>query len=217
MKNFAILGLSSFGYFLSRTLSDQGQEVLAIDSEEAKVENVTDLVSKAVVADCTDRAALEALGLNDYDVVVIGLGGHIEASVLTMLNLKELGVEYVMAEAITEAQGKVLDRLGANDVIFPHRDMAERVAYRLVNSDVLEFVPLGSDYGIIESAPTMKMVGKTLAELDFRRKYNLLVIVVRQLVPDEILVSPEGSFVVKDSDILVLMGRNEDLEVLRNR
>lgn len=216
MKNFAIIGLGSFGYYLSRTLTELGQEVLAIDADEAAVEQVMNFVSKAVVADSTDRTALEALGLSDFEAVVVSLGGNIDASVLATLNLKEIGVKRIVAKAITEAHGKVLERLGADDVVFPRRDMAVRVAHRLVNADVLEFAPLGSDYGIIESAPSKEMVGRSLSELDFRRKYNLSIIVVRQLVPDKIVVAPDGSFIVKDSDILVMLGRNEDLNNFRS-
>ncbi len=217
MKTYAIFGLGSFGYYLAKSLINLGQEVLAVDSNEAVVEKVMDFVSKAVVADSTDRAALEALGLHDYDAVIVSLGEHIEASVLTTLNLKDLGVNYIVAKAITEPHGRILEQIGANDVVFPRRDMAHRLAYRLVNADILEFVPLGSDYGIIESAPSAEMVGKTLAELDFRMNYNLTVILVRQLIPDDIIVAPDGSFIVKDSDILVLLGHNEDLEILRNQ
>jgi len=217
MKTFAIFGLGSFGYFLAKDLTDLGQEVLAVDADETAVEKVMDFVSKAVVADSTDRSAIEALGLQDYDAVIVSLGENIEASVLTTLNVKELGADFIVAKAINEPHGKILERIGANEVVFPRRDMAQRLSYRLVNADILEFVPLGSDYSIIESAPTTEMVGGTLAGLDFRGNYGLTVIVVRQLVPDEILVSPDGSFVVKDSDILVLLGRNEDLEAFRKK
>lgn len=216
MKAYAIFGLGSFGYYLAKYLTGMGQEVLAVDANEAAVERVMGFVSKAVVADSTDPAALEELGLHEYDTVVVSLGENIEASVLTTLNLKELGASLIVAKAINEPHGRILDRIGADEVVFPRRDMAQRVAYRLVNADVLEFVPLGSDYGIIEAAPSTEMIGKTLAELDFRNKYNVNVIVVQQLLPEETVVSPDGSFVVKDSDILVLLGHVEDLEAIRN-
>jgi trk system potassium uptake protein TrkA len=217
MNTFAIIGLGSFGYYLSKSLTDLGKEVLAVDTDEAAIERVKGWVQRAVITDSTNPDALKALGVVEYDAVIVSLGENIEASVLTTLNLKDLGVRYIVARAITEAHGRLLGKVGANDVVFPRRDMADRLALRLINADILEFVPLGSDYGILESVPSPEMVGRTLGELNFRKHYNLTVIVVRQLVPDEIIVSPDGSFVVKDSDILVLLGHNKDLEKLHDQ
>ena len=217
MRSYAVIGVGTFGYYLAKSLVEMGCEVLAMDTREEAVARVQEIASKAVVSDSTDRAALEALGLGEFDGVIVSLGGNIGASVLTTLNLKEMGVRHVVARAVSEPHGRALQRLGADEVVLPRRDMADRIAHRLVHSDVLEHVPLGSDYGIVESAPGKEMLGKSLAELDFRKRYNLTVIVVRQLVPDEIVVAPDGTFVVKDSDILVLLGRNEDLEAFRKR
>jgi len=215
MKTFAVIGLGSFGYYLTRALVNLGHDVLAIDTDEDAVNRVSSIASKAIIADCTDPQAVAALGLTEYDSVNVSLGGNIDASVLTTLNLKEAGVQHIVAKALTETHGKALEKVGANEVVLPRRDMAARLAHRLVHADILEFVPLGSDYGIMEAAPRADQIGKSLTELDFRKQYNVSVIVVRQLVPDEILVAPDGDFVVKDSDILVLLGRNEDLEVLQ--
>jgi trk system potassium uptake protein TrkA len=217
MKNFVVIGVGTFGYYLTRRLAEMGHEVLAMDVREDQVKRVAEFASKAVLADSTDRGALEALGVADCDAVVVSLGGNIGASVLTTLNVKEMGVRRIIARAVTDPHGRALQRLGADEVVLPRRDMAERIAQRLVNVDVLEFVPLGSDHSILESAPSKEMLGKSLAELDFRRRYGVNVILVRQVVPDSILVAPGADFVVKDSDILVLLGRNEDLDAFRNR
>jgi trk system potassium uptake protein TrkA len=217
MKNLAIIGVGNFGYFLCKSLSERGHEVMAVDADEGAVERAAAIAANAVVADATDRAALEALGLKDFDSVIVSLGEHIDASVLTTLYLKEMGVRNVIVKAISEDHMKVLDRIGADEVVFPERDMAERLAYRLADADVLEFIPIGSDYGLVEWAPAQEMVGHSLKDLHLRREHNVTVILVRQVIPDQVVVAPDGDFVVKDSDVLVLLGRNEDLDLLRRR
>ncbi len=215
MKRFAIIGVGSFGYFLCRAVAASGHEILALDCDETAVEKVRDIVSTAVIADATDRAALRELELETFDTVMVNLGERIEASVLATLYLKELGAKNIVVKAVSEDHGTVLERVGADEVVYPDRDMAVRVAYRMCDQDVLEFIPLGADYSLLEWAPRRDMVGRTLADLHLRRDYNVSVILVQQLVPEKVVVAPGGDFLVKDSDILVLLGRNEDLEVLR--
>ncbi|MFO7767404.1 MAG: TrkA family potassium uptake protein [bacterium] len=215
MKSFAVIGVGTFGYFLCRSFASAGHEVMAIDTDEPSVERVRDIAAKAVIADASDRKALEALGLSEFEAVVVSLGEHIDASVLTTLYLKELGVKQIVVKAISADHGKVLERVGADEVVFPERDMAERVAYRMGNADVLEFIPLEGDYSLMEWAPDKEMVGKTLGELHLRRDYNVTVILVRQLVPEGVEVAPGGDFMVKDSDILVVLGQDEDLKKIR--
>jgi len=217
MKNLAIIGVGNFGYALCKALSERGHEVLAIDVDETAVERAAAVASGAVVADAADRAALEALGLREFETVIVSLGEHIDTSVLTTLYLKEMGIRHVVVKAVSQDHMTVLDRIGADEVIFPERDMAERLAYRLAEADVLEFIPIGSGYGLVEWAPPREMVGRTLKELDLRREHSVTVILVRQVVPDQAVVAPGGDFVVKDSDVLVLLGSNEDLDRLRRR
>jgi trk system potassium uptake protein TrkA len=217
MKNLAIIGVGNFGYFLCKALAERGHEVLAVDADEDAVERAARIVSHAVIADATDRTALAALGLSDFDTVIVSLGGHIDASILTTLYLKEMGIGNIIVKAISEDHMKVLDRVGADEVVFPERDMAERLAYRLAEADVLEFIPMGSDYSLVEWAPPQEMVGRSLGDLHLRREHNVTVILVRQVVPEQLVVAPDGQFVVKDSDVLVLLGRNEEVDRLRKR
>jgi trk system potassium uptake protein TrkA len=216
MNNYAVIGVGNFGYFLCKAFAAAGHDVLAVDASEEAIQRVMDVASKAVIADASDRSALEALGLEEFDVVLVSLGEHIDASVLTTLYLKEIGVEKIVVKAISVDHGKVLERVGADEVVFPERDMAERVVYRLVNADVLDFIAIGSEYSLMEWAPHQSMVGKTLAELDFRKKYNVQIILVRSVIPEGVTVAPDGSFVVKDSDVLVILGHNEDLDRIRD-
>ncbi len=217
MKRFAIIGVGNFGNFLCQAFSRTGHEVLAVDCNETALEQVKEIVTTAVIADATDRTALRELEIETFDTVLVNLGDRIEASVLTTLYLKELGAGNIIVKAVSEDHGTVLERVGADEVVYPDRDMAERVAFRMADQDVIEFFPLGGDYSLLEWAPRREMIGKTLAELHLRSTFNVTVILVQQVVPDEVVVAPGGDFLVKDSDILVLLGRNEDLEVLRHR
>lgn len=216
MRQFAVIGLSSFGYYLCRQLADRGHQVIAIDRDASKVESVQEFVEKAVLADAVDKEMLSQLGVSDMDVVIVCLGEQIDASILATLHLKELGAKEIWVKAMTEDHGKVLHMIGANNVIFPEKDMAERVAYSLSNSNVLEHIPLAAGYSIMELAPPGGFVGKTLGELDLPRKYSVMVLVIKELVPENIVSMPSSSYRIKDSDVLVVTGKDTDLKRLQS-
>jgi len=207
--------MSSFGYFLCRALADRKLSVMAIDSNEARIDDVKPFVEKAVIADAADKEVLENLGIAEVDAVVVSLGDRIDASILVTYYLRELGVKEIFAKAISEDHGKILNVVGASEVIFPERDMAERVANRLERSSILEYFEIADGYSIIEWAPPESFVNKTLAELDLTNKYNVQVIMVKEVVPERVTVVPRATQLIKDSDGLVLLGRDEDLERLQ--
>jgi trk system potassium uptake protein TrkA len=207
--------MSSFGFYLATALAKEGIEILAIDIDEEKVEKVKDLVHQAVMGDGTDRSVLESLGLRGLDGVVVSLG-QIEPSMLTTLHLKEMKIKRILTKALSEDHGKILEMIGATDIIFPEKDMAFRVARTLTHDNILDFVPLVEGYSIIEIAPPVSFVGKSLIELDLRRHYGVMVIVVKQMVPYHLVPVPQGDYVIKDSDVLVLMGVDKDLKQIQN-
>jgi len=215
VRSIAIIGLSSFGYFLSLELANQGIEIMAIDLDDEKIEKIKRFVNKAVIADSTDRAVLETLGLDELDGVVVSLG-QIESSVLTTLHLKELKITNIIAKALSEEHGKILEKVGATNVIFPEKDMAKRAARTLVYDNILDHIPLAEGYSIFEIAPPPSFLRKSLGELDLRRKYGVQVIVVKELVPKNVVLVPMADYVIKDSDILVMIGRDEDLDAIKN-
>jgi len=215
VRSIAIIGLSSFGYFLSLELVNQGIEIMTIDLDEEKIEKIKRYVNKAVIADATDRTVLETLGLDELDGVVVSLG-QIESSVLTTLHLKELKIPNIIAKALSEEHEKILKKIGATDVIFPERDMAKRAARTLVHENILDHIPLAEGYSIFEIAPPASFLRKSLGELDLRRKYGVQVIVVKELVPQNVVLVPMADYVIKDSDVLVMIGRDEDLEKIKN-
>jgi trk system potassium uptake protein TrkA len=210
-RSVAVIGLSSFGYYLCRFLSDITSEVLAIDVNEDRVNQVKSFVKKAVVADAKNKETLANLGLKEFDVVIVSVGENIEASILISLYLNELGVKEVLAKAVTEDHAKILHIIGAETIVFPERDMAKRVANTFYSPNLLDYIALMDDYSIVELAPPRKWIGKTLAELQIRKQYHVQVAMVKEIVPDNVILIPGGDYVVKDSDILIVIGQNEDL------
>lgn len=209
---FAVIGLGSFGSNVARTLYERGHEVLAIDKEKEKIDAAKDCTSQAVHMDSVDKENLEAMGIQEMDVVVVSLGPEMEASILTVLHLHELGVRRVIAKALTEDHGKILNAVGATEVIYPEKDMAIRTALKLTSPNILECLPLMSGVSIQEIAPPERFIGKSLKELDLRNRFGIQVIAIKELVPDNTVYVPGADFVIKDSDILIIMGDEEKLE-----
>ncbi|HHY67560.1 MAG TPA: TrkA family potassium uptake protein, partial [Alicyclobacillus sp.] len=201
-----------FGSSVAKTLYQTGHEVLAIDGDREVIEDIMDSVTHAVQADATDEQALRALGLRNFDVAVVGIGGDIQASILCTLIVRELGVPFIVAKAQTELHGKVLSRIGADRVVHPERDMGLRVAHNLVSPNILDYIELSPDYSIAEVAAGKGMVGKTLRQLDIRAKYGCNVMAIKR--GENINISPLADDRLREQDILVVIGSNEDLRRL---
>ncbi|MBN2013450.1 TrkA family potassium uptake protein [candidate division KSB1 bacterium] len=216
MRKFAIIGMSSFGFYLSKFLSERNHKVMAIDNDEAMVEQIKMFVDKAVIADATKKETLENLNISDFDVVVVSLGGKIDASILVTLYLKELHVKEIIAKAVTEDHGRILDRIGATSVIFPEKDMAYRVARSISNENVLDVIPLSKDISVLEFGPPPRFLGKTLTELNVRQKYNIQIVLIKEVIPDNEMIIPTPDHIIKESDILMGVGKNSDFQKLLN-
>ncbi len=208
---FAIIGLGSFGGHIAKFLYENGHEVLAVDSDRSRIEEMKAYASRAVNMEAAVKDNLAALDLKDMDVVVVSLGPNMEASILTVLYLREMRLRRIVAKALSEDHAKILDAVGATEVIYPEKDMAIKTAMRLSHPNVLEYLPLPSGFSIQEIAPPEKFIGKTIKELDLRNKFEVLVIAVRELVPERTTIAPSADFLIKDSDILVIIGSNERL------
>lgn len=211
MRSIAVIGLSSFGFYLCKYLAESGVEVMAIDIEEDKIDQVKGFLKRAIVADALDKEVLQRLALKEFDVVVISVGEPIGTSVLITLHLQELGVREIYAKAISDDHAKILYRIGAATVIFPEKDMANRIANTLRQPNLLEYVSLGKDFSMIELAPPSVWLGKTLAEVDIRNQLGVQVIMIKEVIPPSTIMIPSGHHIIKDSDILVILGKNEDL------
>lgn len=211
-KQFAVIGLGRFGSSVARTLARMGYEVLAVDTNKDRVSAITDEVTYAVCVDAMDEQALKSLGLRNFDVVIVAIGQEVQSSILATVILKEMGVSRVVAKAVSELHGKVLQKVGADMVVFPERDMGVRVAHALVSKNILDQISLSPDYSIIELTAPPEFVGKTLQESAMRREYGVTVLAIRR--GGEIIISPGARQVIKEGDILVVLGRNEKLKAL---
>lgn len=210
MKQFAVIGLGRFGTSMVKSLISLGHEVLAVDVKEQRVKNVIDIATHAVQADATDEETLKELGIRNFDVVIISIGQDIQASILATLLVKESGVDYVVAKALSELHGKVLERIGADRVVYPEREMAVRVAHNLESKNVVDYIELSAEHSIVEVTALPQLVDKTLMDLDLRAKYGISILAIKK-EDGEILVNPGGDTVVEENDILVAMGTNEEL------
>lgn len=212
---FGIIGLSSFGYYLALELAKHGHDVTVVDIDAEKIEGVKDYVSRAVVGDASDRKTLVELDLSQCDVVVVSLGTSIDVSILATLYLREMGVKKILVKAITDDQGKIVELIGADDVIYPERDMALRVASQLRFPNVVEQMTLGEDLQLVEIAVPDRFVGKSLSDLNLRQKYNVLVVLIRQTLPAKTTLLPAGDRVFNPDEVLVLLGETKSIEKLQ--
>jgi len=213
MKQFVIIGLGRFGFSIAKTLAKHGHDVLAIDNDEKKINEISDYVTHAVQADATDEKTLETLGISNFDAAVVSIGGNLHTNILTTLILKELGVSYVIVKAQDNLHGKVLIKTGADRVVNPEKDMGARLAKNILSTNVLDFFEFSSDHSIAEIRTLPFMVGKTLKELEFRKKYNLNVMAIKR--NQELRMSPGGNDRILEGDTLIVMGSNESLNQIR--
>lgn len=215
MGQFAVIGLGNFGFNVAKTLYQMGHEVLAVDCDKEKVDQIKDFSSEAIQADACEKEALKAMGMERADAVIVSLGERLDASILTTLYLKELKVSRIIVKAMSEDHGKILELVGAHEVVFPEKDMAVKLANTLAFPNALDHLPLAPGFSIVEIAPPSQFVGKSLAQLDFRNRYHVQIIAIRELVPDRVNLVPRADTVIKDSDILVILGRDEDLSKIK--
>ncbi|MBS5913114.1 MAG: TrkA family potassium uptake protein [Paenibacillus macerans] len=211
-KQFAVIGMGRFGLSVATALSNMGLDVLAIDADEHRTQLVANLVTHAVSADSTDEEALRALGIRNFDVVVVAIGEDIQASILTTLILKDLGSPLIVVKAQNELHGKVLQKIGADKVIYPERDMGLRVAHHLTSSNVLDYIELSDEYSIVEMRVSAEMVGKNLIELDIRARFGCNVMAIKRGA--RMNISPSAAERLTADDVLVIVGEKNDLTKL---
>jgi trk system potassium uptake protein TrkA len=215
MKRFAVIGLGKFGFHAAKALYEDGNEVVAIDSDKARVQAIDPHSTEAIVLDATDKDALKALGLENMDGVIVSTGTKIGISILICLYLQEIGIKQILAKALDEDHEKILKRVGATEIIHPERDMALRVSRGLSRPNMLDFIPLAEGFDLVQVGPPREFIGRSLKELNLRAKYNVHIIAIKELVPENFLLVPPASFVIKDSDILVMLGKSQDIKNIK--
>ena len=213
-QQYAVIGLGRFGISVARRLHEAGQEVLGIDVNEERIDDAELYATHAVIADSTDEKALTAIGIRNFDCVIVAIGNDIQSSILTVMILKDLGVKKVIAKALGKLHGKVLDRIGADWIVYPERDMGERVANQLLSPNMLNYIELSKEYNIEEIMIPERMAEKSLRELNIRAKYNVSAIAVFR--DGNIIISPSPDELIHKGDLLVMIGNREDLAEFAN-
>jgi len=213
-RQVVVIGLGRFGVSLARTLCDLGHDVLALDTDETKVQSISSCVTHAVQADATSEAILKELGIANFDVAIVAVGSEIQNSVLATILLKKLGVRYVIARAANELHGSILDKIGADKVVYPQTEMGIATAHALTLTDVLDYIPVASSYGVAKVTAPAYFVGKTLSELELGRtgKWGVAVLLLQR--EKEVVVTPDRSEIVKQGDVLIVSGSDDKLEEL---
>ena len=211
-KQFVVIGLGRFGSSIATTLYSLGNDVLVIDKNEDLIQDIASEVTHAVQADATDENALKSLGIRNFDVAIISIGGDIQSSVMATLILRELGVKYIIAKGNGELHAKVLYKIGADRVVLPEKDMGVRVAHNIISSSILDYIELSSDYSIMEVKAFKDWVGKDLKSLDLRKKYGINVIAIKK--GEKINLNPAADDIVCKDNVIVAIGSKEALTSL---
>lgn len=213
MKSYVVIGLGLFGAQVARQLCRLGNEVLVIDLDGELVQAISGDVTNAVTADARDREVLRALGVRNCDCAVVSIGDDLGASVLAVMNLKELGVPYIVCKAHDSTHRRVLEKLGADKVVIPEREVAERLAHSLTSPNVLEYIELSKDYGIVEVPAPRSWAGKSIITLNVRAKLGVNIIAI--MSGGAINVAPSPQYEIQKDDVIVVLGDYDALAVLQ--
>lgn len=208
-REYVVIGLGRFGGSIVRELNALDMDVMAIDADEARVNEFSDIATHAVIADTTDEAVMKSLGIRNFDHVIVAIGENIQASTLTTLILKELGVKKVTAKAQNDYHAKILNKIGADTVVHPERDMGRRIAHNVASASVLDYLELSDEYSIVEIKAGERLAGSSILELDVRANYGINIIAVKR--GKDIIVAPDPNENIEFHDILIVIGHDNDL------
>lgn len=215
MKSYVVVGLGRFGISVAKRLHELGNEVLAIDTNPEVVQQISNYVTHAVVGDARDGEVLRALGSRNFDCAIVAIGADLSASILTTLNFKELGVPLVVCKALDENHKKVLEKIGADRVVVPEREFANKLAHGLSTANVLEYIDLSQDYGVSEFKAPNSWLGKNLKQLNIRAKAGITIIAIRQ--GGKIDISPSAEYEIQKGDIVVALGEYKALAAAQEK
>lgn len=204
-KTYAVLGLGIFGSTVAKTLSEYNCDVIALDNDISCVDRVSEIVTQAVLADFTDIEQLRAIGVGDCDVAIVAAGARLEESIMAIMNLRELGVPYILAKAKNKTYREILLKIGADKVVRPEKEMGERVAKQLLSRNVVDMIDIDDSYSIVEMHPPTKWVGKSLKDLELRSNYGINVLGIRKAQGARLSISPQADYVIEETDQLLVI------------
>lgn len=209
-KQFVVLGMGSFGASVAVTLQKLGCDVVAVDQDMERIDDIADKVTYAMQADIEDPDLLSSLGSRNFDGIVVASSENLECSILATLAAKEMGIPYILCKANNERYARVLRKVGADAVVFPEEEMGRKIAKNLLSANLADWIELSPDYSIVETAVPKRWIGKTLKELDVRRTYGVNVVGIKE--EDRVEITPDPDLPLKEGIILMLIGTNEALE-----
>ena len=215
MRSFVVIGLGRFGKRISTKLYSMGCEVLAIDIDNEKVQQIADDVTQAVAGDAEDKDVLRALGVRNCDCAIVCLASTLSAAIVVTMNLKELEVPYICAKASNAMHKKILEKLGADQVVIPEQEMADRLAHRLVEPNILDAIEISDEYSLVEEQAPVSWYNKSIRDLSVRSRLGINIIAVKN--GDNINIAPGADYIVREGDILVIVGKDEELAKLRKK
>lgn len=215
MKSYLVIGLGRFGTELALKLYECGEEVMVIDTDETLVDKIADRVTRAVAADARDPDVLEKLGAENFDRAIVAVGSDLAASALITMNLKALNVPFIICKARDDTYREILEKLGADRVIIPEREVADKLALGLTHAGVMEYIELSDEYGIVEMAPPEDWTGKSIRTLELRSRFGANVIALRR--GDAISIPPDIDVPITSEDVLVMLGNYDMFEKLKKK
>ena len=226
MKQFAVIGAGQFGMSVAEALSEQGCDVILIDSDEERVMKMDEVVTQAVRLDATDEKALKAVGIEEVDAAVVGVGKRMEESILITMLLKEMGIKWVVTKAINDDHGKILTRVGADRIVFPEREMGVKVANSLLHPTIFDYIEVAPGYNIVETTPPPDIINKSLEEAKVRSRYGVDIIAIKRKHPvldsagqsqleEEIKIVPPANEIIREGDMIIAIGPEKNLRQLK--
>ena len=216
MKSYVVIGLGRFGTELATRLYARGEEVMVIDTNDQLIDKIADKVTRAVAADARDLDVLTKLGVENFEHAVVAVGSDLASTALITMNLKSLNVPYILCKAHDDTYREILERLGADKVIIPEREVADKLALGMTQAGVMEYIELSQEFGIVEMEPIAEWVGKTIRELELRTRYGVNVIAVRG-EGDAIKIPPDIDTPIPEDVVMVMLGKYEMFESLKKK
>lgn len=207
-KSFVVIGMGRFGKSVVKELSMLGHDVLAVDSDENNFGEITNYVTGFVVVDCRDEEALKALNLKDIDAAIVSIGADVEASILTTMILKQIGVKYVLAKAQSDLHAKVLIKVGADKVVLPEKDMGARVAQILTAPTFLDYMEFTSGYKIVEIKCPKDWISKRIKDLNIKKKFGMIIVAIK-MSHNSIDISPDAEYTFIGTEEILIIGPND--------
>lgn len=216
LSQFAVIGLGQFGTALAKRLYEMDKDVLVVDVDENKINMISSLVTHSIVADASDENVLKSIGINNFDVVAVCMGSNMQSSILTTLICKQMGVKYIIAKAQSEKHKNVLEKIGADLVVFPEVDMGRKIASRIMNPNLTDIMELTENFKIIEIVTPSLWKNKSLIDLDLRKNFKVSVILIKR-ENGEVKMSPGGETILYDNDSVLLCGSSDNIGQITTR